>query len=106
MEAAALESSQASAFKEWWAKQGEERRKFFAGTHKGVEKRAYMKELKARREVFINIQADELARRKAEQKNRLETEREAQARNLKEFKGLLELGKMPPMRLWPEGEAH
>lgn len=103
MELAAVDSAQAAAFKEWWAKQVEERRTFFKSAHSGKEKRAYMKELKSQREGFLSLQSDELTRRKTEQKARLEAERDAQALQLKEFREFLNRGEVPPEKLWPEG---
>jgi hypothetical protein len=100
LEAQALSTAHRAAFKEWWKRELDAFREYRKG-HKGPQIRSYYKDLMARQKVFLRIQADERARRTQENKARLDSEREEQQRNQKEFRVYLDRGMRPPDRLWP-----
>lgn len=96
-----LDSAQSAAFKEWWAKEQQKRRKYFADHSEGKDKRAYVQDLNARRKTFLQIQKDERTRRLQEQKSGLDAAQDTQTKNLKGFDDSLKVGQVPPAKLWP-----
>jgi hypothetical protein len=96
-----LKASQSVRRKEWETSETEKRKKFIRQGHKGVEIRAYMKDLFERRKTLMSIFDDELAQRAREQDVRRKAIKDDQDSKLKEFKEFLGHGQRPPERLWP-----
>ncbi len=88
--------------KEFDAREREARQKYFADERPGVEKRAYMKDLLARRDQFRKLQADRRNQLKTESSLRIQALTDEQAENLLKFKDQLAKGIRPSDKLWPQ----
>ncbi len=94
-------ASQKARFREWNETEKIARRKFFSENEKGPERRTYIQDFQKRRNDFIQLMADEKARRTAEQGARLESLRLDHSSKLKEFREFISRGERPPQSLWP-----
>jgi hypothetical protein len=80
----------------------DQRRKYFAEPHPGVEKRAYMKDLLQRRDELKKTLADETAQFQADAEARLEKLVDDQHAHRAEFEKALKNGVRPDDSVWPQ----
>jgi hypothetical protein len=80
----------------------DQRRKFFAEPHPGVEKRAYMKDLLQRRDELKRTLADETAKFQEEAEARLEKLVDDEHAHRAEFEKALKNGERPADSVWPQ----
>jgi hypothetical protein len=78
------------------------RRKYFAEPHPGAEKRAYMKDLLARREVLKKTLADETAKFQSDAETRLENLVDEEHAHRADFEKALKNGERPADSIWPQ----
>ena len=101
-EAANLKRDQNSRQKAFDAHEKAARKQFFASEHPGSEKRAYMKDLLARRSAFRQQLNAERLQQKHDGEERIQALQALQRKNHDEFTEALKSGKRPPDVLWPQ----
>jgi hypothetical protein len=101
-EASNMAVSQKSRRSDFERKERADRRKFFAETHVGAEKRAYVKSMIARREELKKTLSDEKAQYQKDAEERLEALVDDQQRKRASFQAALKNGERPADSLWPQ----
>ena len=101
-EAAAMTAAQKARRNDFERTERTEREKYFADPHTGAEKRAYIKDMLARREALKKSQADEKAKYQHDAEERLEALVDDQQRKRTEFQDALKHGERPQDSLWPQ----
>lgn len=81
------------------------RHQFFVDHPNGPDRRAYIQDFMARRQVMLNIQGDERNERQREQRAAHQALKDDQQVRLQEFQDFLRHGQRPPDRLWPKAGA-
>jgi hypothetical protein len=97
-----LLKAQALKQKDFDRREREARRGFFAADHPGPEKRAYMKDLIARREALKKELSEERIRAKELSDKKIKALLEDQKLKLGKFKEAVKNGQRPPEELWPQ----
>lgn len=101
MEIREIKSAHATKRREWEKREREARRKFFSENLRGTDRRAYIKDLFARRKAFMTSLDQEMKNKTAAQETKRNDVRDDQRSKMKEFEALVARKKRPPESLWP-----
>jgi hypothetical protein len=101
-EANAMAASQKARRSDFERKERTDRQKFFKDPHTGVEKRAYVKSMLARRDELKKKLSDEKAQYQKDAEERLEALVDDQQRKRDAFQTALKKGERPADNLWPQ----
>ena len=95
------QGSQKNRFKDWQRSEGEERRKFFRDHQHGPQRRQYVQEFIAKRDMMVQTLKQEQERRATELEAKLAVLKKDQEGRLREFRDTIDKGERPAIRLWP-----